>query len=112
MLFSKYIVALSYFLVGANAYAADRCDVWANQAYPVVLKACSYENGGSGYYVIENTGSTAAKVCWSVNFNNGRTDKGCNSNLGAGESSKGSCFSCGSQNSGAHSITLLKYESN
>jgi hypothetical protein len=92
------------------ALAKDRCESWTHRGYPVSFQACSYEDGGSGYYVVENNGTRAATVCWTINFNNGRSEKGCHSGLGAGQNSSGSCFLCGGKNTGVKDFTLLKYE--
>lgn len=83
---------------------------WGHKAYPVTMAACSYSNGGSGYYVITNNGSKTAEVCWSVVSNDGKKDKGCNSNLGSGESTKGSYFQCGTKNGRARYILLESYK--
>ena len=89
---------------------ADECVSWGHRAYPVTMEACSYTSGGSGYYKITNDGNATASVCWSVVSNSGKKDRGCNSNLGAGESSRGSCFQCGKKNEGVQYILLEKYE--
>lgn len=104
----KWMVAV---FVGMCSFAvhADQCYSWGHRAYPVTMEACSYTSGGSGYYKITNDGNQTAQVCWTVVFNDGRKDSGCNSNLGPGQSTRGSCFSCGAKNGGARHILLEKY---
>jgi hypothetical protein len=107
----KKAAILSLILLGMSSLAlADECQSWGHKAYPVTMEACSNRDGGSGYYRITNDGSKSATVCWSVVFNDGRTDDGCHSDLGPGESTRGSCFSCGSKNVGAKYILLQKYK--
>lgn len=88
----------------------DRCQSWIHSGYPVTMSSCSYANGASGYYSIENRGTTAAKICWTVVFNDGRTDPSCHLELAAGAKSEGACFSCGTNNSGTRTIQLRSYE--
>src|SRR6478672_4404814 len=103
------LMALLYF--GAVSVArADECTSWTHRAYPVTLEACSYDDGGSGYYRITNDGSQDANVCWDVVSNDGSHDEGCNLHLAAGESTRGSCFQCGTNNDGVQYILLTKYE--
>lgn len=94
----------------ATAALADQCESWTHRAYPVSMSACSYDNGGSGYVTIENNGSSTANVCWTVVFNDGRTDYNCHRGMEAGESSSASCSSCGSKNGGARHVLLEKYQ--
>lgn len=106
----KAVFVLAALGFGHAAWAGDRCESWEHRGYPVSFQACSYENGGSGYYVVENNGRSPAAICWTVNFNDGRSDNGCNSNMAPGESTRGSCFRCGSKNGGARDFTLRSYE--
>jgi hypothetical protein len=69
-----------------------------------------YDNGGSGYYKVTNRGTQPATVCWTIEFNDGKKNRGCHSALGAGKETTGSCFSCGGKNAGARSMALTKYE--
>ena len=110
MKISTYVTAAAIFCFCSFSARADQCESWEHKGYPVSMAACSYPNGGSGYYKITNDGAQAASVCWTVVYNDGRTSKGCNSNLQAGESSKGSCFSCGMKNGGARHILLNSYK--
>lgn len=73
------------------------------------MQACSYESGRSGYYKITNNGRAAADVCWTVTSNKGKEDKGCHSNMPAGETTSGVCVWCGARNEGVRSISLDKY---
>lgn len=88
----------------------DRCESWISYAHPVTMSSCSYANGGSGYYSIENRGTSAAKICWTVVANDGKRHRGCYLELAAGAKSEGSCFSCGANNGGTRSIELEVYE--
>ena len=88
----------------------DKCKSWTHEDYPVTMEACSYADGGSGYYKIKNNGDTSAEICWSLVFNSGKGDHSCNSNLQSGETTSGSCFNCGIKNDGAKYINLEKYE--
>jgi hypothetical protein len=107
----KKIIFSTLILLGASSLAlADECKSWGHKAYPVTMEACSNRDGGSGYYRITNDVSQPATICWSVVSNDGRTDEGCHSNLGAGESTRGSCFDCGSKNKGVKYILLQKYK--
>lgn len=105
----KALFIAMFFGLTTTAYA-DQCESWTHKAYPVTMEACSYDNGGSGYYKITNDGNQNASVCWSVVSSSGKKDKGCNSNLKAGESTKGSCFQCGSKNEGVQYILLESYK--
>jgi hypothetical protein len=106
----KITLACFTMMFATSVLAKDRCESWTHRGYPVSFQACSYENGGSGYYVVENNGTRPATVCWTINFNDGRSENGCHSGLGAGDASRGSCFRCGSKNGGARDFTLRKYE--
>ncbi len=106
-------------LVGALAQAAlqnearaggDRCESWISYEHPVTMSSCSYPDGSSGYYIVENRGTSAAKVCWTVHANNGKSSRSCYLHLEAGAKSEGSCFSCGAKNGGTRSIQLESYE--
>jgi hypothetical protein len=89
---------------------ADTCESWTHRGYPVTMEACSYKGGGSGYYKITNNGHRAASICWTVVASDGNKDRGCNSNVGAGASTRGSCFQCGSKNGGVKHILLRSYK--
>jgi hypothetical protein len=104
-------MALTILGLGGSLAHADTCQSWTHTAYPVTMEACSYPNGGSGYYKITNNGSQPAAICWTIVTNDGRELKGCNSSLDAGESSSGSCSSCGAKNSGVRHILLNKFRS-
>lgn len=106
----KIAIAVLMTLGMISVAQADKCQSWTHKAYPVTLEACSYENGGSGYAKITNNGNTAADVCWSVVSNSGNKDKGCYSNMPAGESTSPSCFQCGTKNGGVQYILLEKYK--
>jgi hypothetical protein len=101
--------ALSLMAAVATAHA-DQCESWTHAAYPVSMSACSYDNGGSGYVIMTNNGSSTANICWTVVYNDGRSKYSCHSAMGSGESSSSSCFSCGSKNGGARHILLQKYQ--
>lgn len=106
----KVIGAMMLLLMGmAGAVQADQCESWTHKAYPVSMSACSYDNGGSGYVQITNDGPTAANVCWTVVFNDGRTTDGCYRSMPAGETTTPSCASCGFKNGGAKHVLLQKY---
>ena len=94
----------------AAAAHADECRTWVDKTHPVTMEACSYTNGGSGYYKITNNADKAATVCWNVVFNDDKKSKGCNLNLGPKESTQGSCFSCGRKNAGAREVVLESYK--
>ena len=106
----KNVLATLIFLSTISVAEADQCKSWGHKAYPVTMEACSNSDGGSGYYRITNDGSQAANICWSVVSNDGSKDDSCNSNLGAGESTRGSCFDCGAKNSGVRYILLESYK--
>ena len=106
----KVFLTLCLFMGIASAAHADECESWTHKGYPVTMEACSYSNGGSGYYKITNDGSRSAEICWSVVSNDGQKSRGCNSNLDAGETSQGSCFQCGKKNGGARHILLESYK--
>jgi len=97
-------IMLMYFGVHSLAYAGkDDCEEKYHRGYPVTLKQCSYSDGGSGYYVITNTGSSRARICWAINSSDGHCDT-----LDAGDTSKGSCFYCGNKNHNGDFILSLK----
>lgn len=107
----KKIAGAMLFLLGlAGVAQADQCASWTHNAYPVSMSACSYDNGGSGYVQITNNGSRAANVCWTVVFNDGRTQDSCYRGMESGATTTPSCASCGSKNGGARHVLLQKYE--
>lgn len=89
---------------------ADQCMKWVHGSFPVTMLACSYPDGGSGYYKIINEGKRTAAFCWSVVDKSGRHMKRCDSNLAAGKFAEGSCSQCGSKKGGIQKIVLEKYE--
>ena len=103
-------IAFALLALAATAAHADRCVGWEQPGQLVSLESCSYDNGGSGYYKVTNRGTRPATVCWTMEFNNGKKDRGCHSSLGAGKESTGSCFHCGGKNTGTRSMALTKYE--
>lgn len=109
MKINKIAISLVFVFYSVASYA-DQCQSWGHKAFPVTMEACSNRDGGSGYYRITNDGPQAASICWSVVSNNGKTDNGCHSNLGAGETARGSCFDCGSKNVGIQYILLKEYK--
>lgn len=107
----KKTVPAAVMLFGfASAAMADVCETWIDKGNAVTMAACSYTNGGSGYYRVTNNGANAAKVCWTVVLNSGKKSSGCNLDLGAGKTTEGSCFSCGAKNGGARLIALDSYK--
>lgn len=89
---------------------ADQCQIWTANGYPIAIETCSYSSGGSGYYKIINNSAQPVKICWSIVNAAGKKDRGCNSNLGIGSSSRSSCFDCGVKNGGAREVVLESYE--
>jgi hypothetical protein len=101
------IVFLTAF-ASLGAQAKDHCDGWTVGGR-VVMEACSYPDGSSGYWQVTNTGSRSAHICWEVNLVSGRRMQRCDT-IDPGQQSSGSCRDCGSKYGGAHTISLEKYE--
>ena len=107
----KKLLMAGFVLLGfmAPAMAADQCSEWISRESPVTMEACSNKDGGSGYYRITNTGTKAAKVCWTIISSSGKPDGSCNLNMKPGEATRGSCFRCGAKNEGVQRIELKSY---
>ncbi len=105
----KRVLAVSLSVTAWQVGAADICDSWTDYAHKVTMQACSYPDGKSGYYKVTNHSGQAARVCWTMVTNSGKTSDRCHSGLGHNESSTGSFFQCGKKNDGCQAIRLKSY---
>lgn len=104
------LVATTGLFLGTRVQASGaQCLSWDSDKYPLVVSACSYESGSSGYYIIENRGDVAAHVCWTVISNSGMESRSCHLHLDAGAKTEGSCYTCGLKNGGTREIRITSY---
>ncbi len=86
------------------------CKSWEVVGLPLIFTICSYSNGGSGFSVVENTGTKDVSICWKLHYNTASPSVGCRSRLPVGEVAKSSCSPCGHANGGGSHFELTKYE--
>ena len=73
----KITLGFGIFVLLATNSLADNCDIWTWDNAPIEMESCVYSSGGSGYMKFKNTGSRDVKMCWTLNYRDGRTSKGC-----------------------------------
>ena len=108
----KIIISLVALLFAVNVHADECIEDWIfteGQQTIFKISQCVYSSGGSGYYKLKNLSGEKAEACWTIEFNNGKVNKGCRT-MAPQEEGKGSCYSCAPKNSGVSNITLRKFE--
>ncbi|MEE4250710.1 MAG: hypothetical protein V2I38_08990 [Alcanivoracaceae bacterium] len=85
-----------------QASANDFCysTFWPSDGRVVELDTCEYTNGSSGFIVLTNVSNQVLDVCWTLEFNDGSTEKGCHSGLRPGVESRSSCYRCNMKTGG------------
>lgn len=64
---------------------------------PVRFMQCKNDSGNSGYYQLENRSDSTRRVCWNVEFNNGKQEIGCRI-IASNYRGKGACWLCNNRN--------------